>query len=116
MLDSIAGKVTLVADGQVLGEEEYRREEDENRPDDLSLVLGMRWAFFIGNSILDVNRIPSEDCPPQCLQLSLVCGEDGGVGKGRRGGMGSTRSWGSRQLGGGRVRQHFRLSICSYFG
>ena len=28
-LDSVAGKVTLVVDGQLLGEEEYKREEDE---------------------------------------------------------------------------------------
>ena len=39
-LDSIASKVRLVVDRQVLGEGEYRREEDENRPANLSLQLG----------------------------------------------------------------------------
>ena len=39
-LDSNAGKVTLVVDGQLLGEEEYRREEDKYRPANLSLLLG----------------------------------------------------------------------------
>ena len=39
-LDSIAGKLTLVVDGQLLGVEEYRREEDEYRPTNISLVLG----------------------------------------------------------------------------
>ena len=39
-LDSTARKVTLVVDGQVLGEEEYRREEDQTRPANLSLSLG----------------------------------------------------------------------------
>ena len=39
-LNSVASKVMLVVDGQLLGEEEYRREEDTNRPANLSLVLG----------------------------------------------------------------------------
>ena len=39
-LDSIASKVRVVVDGQLLVEEEYRREEDEYRPANLSLVLG----------------------------------------------------------------------------
>ena len=39
-LDSIASKVRLVVDRQVLGEGEYRREEDEYRPANLSLQLG----------------------------------------------------------------------------
>ena len=39
-LDSVASKGVLVVDGQLLGEEEYKREEDENRPANLSLVLG----------------------------------------------------------------------------
>merc|ERR1711974_258945 len=43
-LDSIAGKVRLVADGQLLGEEEYKREEDVYRPVNLSLVLGMSYG------------------------------------------------------------------------
>ena len=39
-LDSIASKVRLVVDGQLLVEEEYRREEDKYRPANLSRVLG----------------------------------------------------------------------------
>ena len=39
-LDSNASKVRLVVDGQLLGEGEYKREEDEYRPVNLSLVLG----------------------------------------------------------------------------
>ena len=39
-LDSVAGKVTVVADGQLLGEDEYKREEDYYRPDNISLKLG----------------------------------------------------------------------------
>ena len=39
-LDSKAGKVRLVVDGQLLGEEEYRREEDKKRPANISLLLG----------------------------------------------------------------------------
>ena len=39
-LDSIASKVRLVVDRQVLGEGEYRREDDEYRPANLSLQLG----------------------------------------------------------------------------
>ena len=34
------GKVKLVVDGQLLGEEEYKREEDSDRPANISLVLG----------------------------------------------------------------------------
>ena len=43
-LDSVAGKVMLVVDGQLLGEEEYKREEDENRPANLSLLLGFSYG------------------------------------------------------------------------
>ena len=32
--------MTLVVDEQLLGEEEYKREEDEYRPANFSLVLG----------------------------------------------------------------------------
>ena len=39
-LDSNASKVTLVVDGQLLGEEEYRREDDKYRPENFHLVLG----------------------------------------------------------------------------
>merc|ERR1712015_230730 len=39
-LDSSAKKVRVVVDGQLLVEEEYRREEDEYRPANLSLLLG----------------------------------------------------------------------------
>ena len=39
-LDSISSKVMLVVDGQLLGEKEYRREEDLHRPAKISLVLG----------------------------------------------------------------------------
>ena len=39
-VDSVAGKMTLVVDEQLLGEEEYKREEDEYRPANFSLVLG----------------------------------------------------------------------------
>ena len=43
-LDSTAGKVQLVVDGQLLGEEEYKREEDEYRPTKLFIRLGYRTA------------------------------------------------------------------------
>ena len=39
-LDSNASKMRLVVDGQLLGEEEYRRDDDYRRPTNLSLVLG----------------------------------------------------------------------------
>ena len=39
-LDSRANKVRVVVDGQLLEEEEYRREEDTGRPADLNLMLG----------------------------------------------------------------------------
>ena len=42
-LDSIASKVRLVVDGQLLGEGEYRRDEDEFRPEKLRLVLGCNY-------------------------------------------------------------------------
>ena len=41
-LDSTAGKVQLVVDGQLLGKEEYKREEDEYRPTTLLMRLGLR--------------------------------------------------------------------------
>ena len=39
-LDSVASKMTLVVDGKLLGEKEYRREKDTDRPANLSLLLG----------------------------------------------------------------------------
>ena len=39
-VDSVASKVMLVVDGQLVGEEKYRREEDKYRPANISLLLG----------------------------------------------------------------------------
>ena len=39
-MDSEESKVTLVVDEQLLGEEEYRRDENKYRPANFSLVLG----------------------------------------------------------------------------
>ena len=39
-LDSGAGKVMLVVDGQLLGEKGYKKEEDKYRPANLSIALG----------------------------------------------------------------------------
>ena len=39
-VDSVVGKMTLVVDERLLGEEEFKREEDEYRPANFSLVLG----------------------------------------------------------------------------
>ena len=39
-VDSIASKVTLVVDGKLMGETEYRRKEDKNRPEKIHLLLG----------------------------------------------------------------------------
>ena len=39
-LDAVEGKVSLVVDGQLLGEEEYKKEEDNKRPDNFILLLG----------------------------------------------------------------------------
>ena len=39
-VDSVDSKVMLVVDGQLVGEEEYNREEDQFRPANISLVLG----------------------------------------------------------------------------
>ena len=67
-LDSVKSKVVLVADGQLLGEEEYEREEDEKRTTLISLVLGFYPSTFseysgrvselnIFNSALSVERM-----------------------------------------------------------
>ena len=40
-LDSVAGKLKMVVDGQLLVEEEYKREEDKGRPANLNLRLGV---------------------------------------------------------------------------
>ena len=39
-LDSTASKVRLVVDGQLLAEEEYKKEDDKDRPANLRLMLG----------------------------------------------------------------------------
>ena len=53
-LDSNARKVRLVVDGQLLGEEEYKREEDEKRPTNISLLLGA-WDYEYPVKIADLN-------------------------------------------------------------
>ena len=39
-MDSVTGKIALVVDGQLLGEKEYKRQEDNLRPSNISIVLG----------------------------------------------------------------------------
>ena len=41
-LDTDSAMVRLVVDGHMLGQEEYKVEEDENRPANLAMLLGMR--------------------------------------------------------------------------
>ena len=41
-LDSIASKLALVVDGQLQGTAEYRKDEDKDRPANLSILLGHR--------------------------------------------------------------------------
>ena len=54
-LDSVAGKVRLVVDGQLFGEEEYNRESDKYRPANLSLVLGYGYVDECTVKIANLN-------------------------------------------------------------
>ena len=81
-LDSVAGKVTIVVDGQLLGEEEYKKDEDWFRPDSISLVLGFdpdtedeRWNT---GSIADVNIFSSSMSLEGMIAQSTAGGEECG--------------------------------------
>jgi hypothetical protein len=47
--------VRLVVDGQLLGEEEYKREADENRPANISLLFGYSLGYERPTKIANVN-------------------------------------------------------------
>ena len=55
-LDSVASKVALVVDGQLLDEKEYKREEDIYRPANLSLLLGFDALNYIESTGQSITR------------------------------------------------------------
>ena len=73
-LDSIASKVRLVVDRQVLGEGEYRREEDEYRPANLSLQLG--YNLYLAKYPVKISNLVSweeaEWTEKRCSSLSSI--------------------------------------------
>ena len=81
-LDSNASKMRLVVDGQLLGEEEYRREEDRYRPANLSLVLGgdPHYEFEKPIKLADLNVFKSSLSVERMVGLTRAgeeeCGEE----------------------------------------
>ena len=80
-LDSVASKVMLVVDGQLLFVEEYRREEDYNRPDNISLLLGNNMATEDSARISELNifnsSLSSEEMIVRTTAGGEGCGEPG---------------------------------------
>ena len=61
-LDSVAGKLKMVVDGQLLVEEEYKREEDKGRPANLSLRLGVH---------IDSSGLFAEEYPLKIADMNI---------------------------------------------
>ena len=69
--------MTLVVDGQLLGEEEYKREADEGRPANISLVIGSSPYFSLEytGQVSDLNIFSSP------LSLEMMIGQTTGGGE-----------------------------------
>ena len=79
-LDSDAGKVILVVDGQLLGEEEYRKEEEEFRPANLSLVLGYSsYPAEYSVKIANLNVFDSSLSLEKMIVLTMAGEEECGI-------------------------------------
>ena len=80
-VDSVAGKVMLVVDGELLGEKEYRREEDKYRPANISLLLGFypsKPAEFTGQ-VSELNVFSSALPRERMIHLTSAGGEECGT-------------------------------------
>ena len=77
-LDSVSSKVTLVVDGHLLGEEEYKREEDYNRPGDIRLHLGS-WVEEYAARIADLNMFESSFSVQRMVDLTTAGGKECGA-------------------------------------
>ena len=78
-LNSEAGKVTLVVDGQLLGEEDYQREEDEVRPANISLILGSDHVNTeYEGRISELNIFGSSLSEERMISLTTAGGEECG--------------------------------------
>ena len=76
-LDSIARKVRLVVDGLLLVEEEYKREEDEYRPANLSLLSGYNPELYDENTgkLTNVNVFKSA-LSVERMKVMTMAGEE----------------------------------------
>ena len=77
--------MTLVVDGQLLGEEEYKREEDEYRPTNMRVILGFDQLYeftgrFSGLNIYD-SSLSSEKMIAQTTAGGEECGAPGNLFK-----------------------------------
>ena len=78
-LDSIAGKVMLVVDGQLLGEEEYKKEDNKYRPANLSLVLGFNGYGEDTGRSSELNIFASSLSKERMIGLTTAGGEECGA-------------------------------------
>ena len=82
-VDSVASKVMLVVDGQLVGEEKYRREEDKYRPANISLLLGFYPNYpdpaeYTGR-VSELNIFKSSLSPERMMDLTRAGGDDCGT-------------------------------------
>ena len=84
-LDSVAGKLKMVVDGQLLVEEEYKREEDKGRPANLNLRLGVHidqggmFAEEYSLKIADTNIFKSALSVERMIGQTTAGGEECGA-------------------------------------
>ena len=78
-LDSVAKKVRAVVDGHPLGEEEYKREEDEYRPANITLVLGTDHWNEYPIMVTNVNMFNSSLSVERMVELTTAGEEECGA-------------------------------------
>ena len=78
-LDSIASKVRVVVDGQLLVEAEYRREEDEKRPANLRLLIGSDQTGEYPVKIANLNVFNSSLSLERMVGLTMAGEEECGA-------------------------------------
>ena len=82
-VDSVASKVMLVVDGQLVGEEKYRSEEDKYRPANISLLLGFYPNYpdpaeYTGR-VSELNIFKSSLSPERMIDLTRAGGDECGT-------------------------------------
>ena len=78
-LDTDSAMVRLVVDGQMLGQEEYKVEEDEYKPANLSVILGVYLGMEYTGQVSSLNMFSSALSLERMVGMTTAGGEDCGA-------------------------------------